>query len=155
MDVALEDVNLLLSDLDLRVAGNEADNNTLARSSDLVVKQVLALEQALATAGVETAAAAAAAGENTITNAGGIVDVAIARGMPRPAGRVDDTAARCSAACNLVYRCFHYFVQSTAVYISFVHGRNVSQFDGRPTSPVMLGLPRSGRKLLRLNPMTA
>lgn len=97
-DVAVEDVNLLLSDLDLRVAGHQAEDTTLGKSSDVVVKQVLALEQALAMGDGEVAAA-----EKTNTDdARGIVDAAIARGMPRPpAGRTDDPTARCGAVCRL------------------------------------------------------
>ena len=87
MDVAVEDVNLLLSDLELGVRP-QAEETTFAKSSSLVVEQVRILEQALSERPDHTAAA------EGIRSDAGIVDVAVARGMPRPAGDIDDSTAR-------------------------------------------------------------
>lgn len=90
MDVALEDVNLLLSDLELGMR-NQAEDSTFAKSSNLVVEQVRILEEALLEREDQDKEAAA----EGIRRDAGIVDVAIARGMPRPAGGIDDATARC------------------------------------------------------------
>lgn len=84
MDVALEDVNLLLSDLELGVK-HQAEDTT-----SLVVEQVRILQQALSQRQDQQAAVA-----EGIRSDAGIVDVAIARGMPRPAGGFDGPTARC------------------------------------------------------------
>lgn len=90
MDVALEDVNLLLSDLELGVRPQAEGTTAVAKSSSLVVEQVGILEQALLARQQDQAARA-----EGIRSDAGIVDVAIARGMPRPAGGIDDPTARC------------------------------------------------------------
>lgn len=97
MDVALEDVNLLLSDLELGVR-HQAEDTTFAKSSALVMEQVRILEQALSERQDQ-----AAASESMMSDAG-IVDFAIARGMPRPARGVDDPTARCVWSLPLVIR---------------------------------------------------
>lgn len=93
MDVAVEDVNLLLSDLELGVRPQAEEDATFAKSAGLVVQQVRILEQALRS-DVQEDQDQAAAAESSRSEAE-IVEVAIARGMPRPAGGVDDSTARC------------------------------------------------------------
>lgn len=88
MDVAVEDVNILLSDLELGVRP-QAEDITFAKSSSLVVEQVRILEQAFSESPDHAAAA------EGVRSDAGIVDVAVARGMPRPAGGIDDSTARC------------------------------------------------------------
>jgi len=90
MSIALEDVNLLLSDLDLGVSGHQAED-TFAKSSGLVVQQVETLERALSK---PREPGQAVAEWGTSHSGAGIVDVAIARGMPKPAGGPDDPTAR-------------------------------------------------------------
>eukprot|EP00903_Cladosiphon_okamuranus_P007119 g6917.t1 len=92
MDVAVEDINLLLSDLELGVRPQAEKDATFAKSSSLVVEQVRHLERAFL---LETGDQAAA-GES-VRGDGGIVDIAIARGMPRPAKGIDDSLARAEA----------------------------------------------------------
>lgn len=92
MDVALEDLNMLLSDLDLDVsAGFEKEqggftlpgvqrggrqDHAFTESCRLVLDQVQTLERALLPR---------QSGEEEKTEGENIVEVAIARGMPRPA----------------------------------------------------------------------
>ncbi|CAM9842784.1 unnamed protein product, partial [Scytosiphon promiscuus] len=93
MDVALEDVNALLSELNLGVGGVQQEQGIkFEKASSFVVEQVVTLERALARQndggdgqGVST------------SEARGLVDVAIARGMPRPVGGTDDSTARAEA----------------------------------------------------------
>lgn len=89
MDVALEDVNFLLSDLDLGVVGHQDGEDNFKKSSVVVTEQVRALEAALARQQDGRQEEADDTGDGA-----GIVNVAIARGMPRPDGNTDDSTAR-------------------------------------------------------------
>lgn len=89
MDVALEDINFLLSDLDLGVVGHQDGEDNFKKSSVVVTEQVRILEAALA---LQPDSRPEAAGD--IGDGAGILDVAIARGMPRPDGNTDDSTAR-------------------------------------------------------------
>lgn len=92
VDVALEDLNLLLSDLDVSTTSGFTEpglqpggpqDEDFATSCAVVVNQTRVLERALAGFCQE------GGGQE------GIVEVAVARGMPSPAeGKNDGTAAR-------------------------------------------------------------
>lgn len=101
MDVALEDVNGLLSQLNLGVSGfQQEDGAKFEKSSSLVVEQVLTLERAL-TRQHDGGDDQPGRQPEDKSEARGLVDVAIARGMPRPVGGTDDSTARCSGMQRL------------------------------------------------------
>ena len=109
-DVALEDLNLLLSDLGLDVGGGGPDDRDSARpglqsgsfcdeafdkSCRVVIDQVRTLERALSPELGEK--------DKVIDETGGakvILEIAVARGMPRPAGSSDSGGCEATGGSN-------------------------------------------------------